>query len=106
MGDGTTLDTFREAGFQAAEAGGLTIGNVMVAGRRTSMRLEPPMWRWLDEVAAAHGMTVGQFCTEVARAKPRGSSLTAAIRVAIAAHYRVMARRTDGGQQRRRPSAA
>src|SRR6202008_4379396 len=53
--------------------------NVTVAGRRTSVRLEPEMWESLHEITVREGVTLHQLCTEIAR--QRGlSSLTAAIR--------------------------
>lgn len=84
----TIFDTLSEAGFTGERSGGLVMRNVMVGGRRTSMRLEPPLWAWLEDVAAAYQLSVGDLCTRVARAKPDGTSLTSAVRVFIAAHYR------------------
>ncbi|MEQ9813570.1 MAG: ribbon-helix-helix domain-containing protein [Azospirillaceae bacterium] len=66
----------------------------MTIGRkRTSMRLEREMWDWLQEVAAAHGLSVHRFCTMVDAGRPPLTSLTAAIRVEIARFYRDKARR-------------
>ncbi len=68
--------------------------NVTIAGRRTSVRLEPYMWACLDDICGRENMTAHQFCTEVDRHR-RASSLTAAIRVAILAYYRNAAVRRD-----------
>lgn len=65
--------------------------NVTIAGRRTSIRLEPYMWSALEEICACSGVTLHQFCTEVDQHR-RQSSLTAAVRVAILAFYRQAAR--------------
>ncbi|HLB79560.1 MAG TPA: ribbon-helix-helix domain-containing protein [Dongiaceae bacterium] len=64
--------------------------NVTVAGRRTSLRLEPAMWDALEDVARREGSTVHQICALV-DARRRESSLTAAIRVFILGYYRAAA---------------
>jgi len=64
--------------------------NVTVAGRRTSVRLEPEMWESLQEITARESITLHQLCTEIAR--QRGlSSLTAAIRAYALAYFRAAA---------------
>ena len=68
--------------------------NVTIAGRRTSVRLEPFMWQCLDDICTRENLTPHQFCTEVDRHR-RASSLTAAIRVAILAYYRNAALKRD-----------
>ena len=64
--------------------------NVTVAGRRTSLRLEPAMWDALEEVARRERSTVHQICALV-DARRSESSLTAAIRVFILGYYRAAA---------------
>lgn len=61
--------------------------NITIAGRRTSIRLEPYMWAALEEICERSGVTLHQFCTEVDRNR-KESSLTAAVRVAVVAFYR------------------
>ncbi|HEX9448403.1 MAG TPA: ribbon-helix-helix domain-containing protein, partial [Dongiaceae bacterium] len=64
--------------------------NVTVAGRRTSVRLEPEMWESLQEITTRETITLHQLCTEIAR--QRGlSSLTAAIRAYALAYFRAAA---------------
>jgi predicted DNA-binding ribbon-helix-helix protein len=64
--------------------------NVTVAGRRTSVRLEPEMWEALQEMTTRESITLHQLCTEIAR--QRGlSSLTAAIRAYALAYFRAAA---------------
>lgn len=60
----------------------LTVRNVRVAGRRTSIRLEPDLWERLQEIAANSGRTVHDVCSEIRERNP-GISLTSAIRVFI-----------------------
>jgi predicted DNA-binding ribbon-helix-helix protein len=68
--------------------------NVTVNGRRTSVRLEPSMWRALEEICAREGKTIHEFVTDV-DARRSESSLTAAIRVALLLYYRQLATGSD-----------
>lgn len=61
--------------------------NVTVAGRRTSLRMEPEMWDALQEAAAREGLSLHDFCTGVAK-KRGGYSMTAAIRVHLLGYFR------------------
>jgi predicted DNA-binding ribbon-helix-helix protein len=65
----------------------LVIHNVVVAGRRTSVRLEPVMWEALQEIVRQQETNINQLVTEIDRRR-NSSSLTAAIRVYIADFYR------------------
>ena len=71
--------------------------NVTVAGRRTSMRLEPAMWDALRAIARREGRSLHEICTMI-NDQRRESSLTAAIRVFTMAYYRAAA--TDEGHAR------
>ncbi|MDQ2103169.1 ribbon-helix-helix domain-containing protein [Azospirillum isscasi] len=74
--------------------------NIMIAGRRTSMRLEPTMWDALEDIARREGLTVNGLCTQIKdrleeqirRRGPTGDNsevtLTSAVRVFIAAYFR------------------
>lgn len=63
------------------------IRNLVVAGRRTSVRLEPAMWDAFNDIARYHRVTVHDLVTMVDRDRA-ASSLTAAIRVFIVDYYR------------------
>jgi len=65
----------------------LVIHNVVVAGHRTSVRLEPVMWEALQEIARRQETNINQLVTEIDRRR-KSSSLTAAIRVYIVDFYR------------------
>jgi len=76
----------------------LTIRNVVVAGHRTSVRLEPVMWEALREIARGRDMALNDLVTEIDR--HRGApSLTAAIRVYIVDFYRSAAGVDASGTQ-------
>src|SRR6267378_3551126 len=65
----------------------LAIGNVVVAGHRTSVRLEPAIWEALQDILHREAKTLNQLVTEIDRART-ASSLTAAIRVFVVRYYR------------------
>jgi predicted DNA-binding ribbon-helix-helix protein len=62
--------------------------NIMVAGRRTSVRLEPEMWTALLDIARRENQSIHALATQVAERKKPETSLTAAIRVFCLAYYR------------------
>ena len=71
--------------------------NVTVAGQRTSIRLEPPMWVALHSVCAREHATINVVVTAIERARTE-SSLTAAIRVFLLRYFEAAA--TEGGHWR------
>ena len=71
--------------------------NVVVAGRRTSVRLETQMWDALFEIERREGRTVHEICSEV-DATRRESTLTSGLRVYILGYYRKAS--TPGGHTR------
>ena len=73
----------------------LSVHNLVVDGRRTSVRLEPVLWDALQDIAQRRGMTVHQLATEIARQRTL-SNLTAAIRVYIVEFYRTAANQAIG----------
>ncbi|HLJ21256.1 MAG TPA: ribbon-helix-helix domain-containing protein [Stellaceae bacterium] len=86
-----------KARFIDAPESTLRSGNVTVAGRRTSIRLEPAMWQALREISAREGMTMHALVTEIERARAQ-SSLTAAIRVFLLDYFKAAA--TEEGHRR------
>lgn len=70
----------------AANRSSLVIRNVVVGGRRTSVRLEPVMWEALHDIAGRDGRSIHQIVTDIDRDRT-ASSLTAAIRVYIVDYY-------------------
>lgn len=70
----------------------MEIRNVVVAGHRTSVRLEPVMWDALKNIARRQRVTVHELVTAIDRERA-ASSLTAAIRIYIVDFYREAALR-------------
>lgn len=74
---------------------GLVSRNVLIDGRRTSMRLEPELWAGLQEIADRENRSINHLCTEVwnrikhDQAFLEGkASFTARVRVFIVEWYR------------------
>ena len=88
-GQSTVLDARRWAST-------LVNRNVTVAGRRTSMRLEPAMWEALQQICRRETKTLNQLVTEIDRQRVE-SSLTAAIRVHLLQYFSAAA--TDEGHR-------
>jgi predicted DNA-binding ribbon-helix-helix protein len=65
--------------------------NVTVAGRRTSIRLEPEMWGALRDISRREGSSLHDICSAVYLRKLEKTSLTAAIRVFLLQYYRAAA---------------
>lgn len=61
--------------------------NIVVAGRRTSVRLEASMWEGLQDIARRREMALNDLVTEIERNRDM-PGLTAAIRVYIVDFYR------------------
>ncbi len=64
--------------------------NVVVHGRRTSLRMEPAMWDAVMEVIAREAISIHDFCSKVARGRG-AASMTAAIRVFALNYFRAAA---------------
>ncbi len=62
--------------------------NITVGGRRTSVRLEPEMWRALKEISTRESCTIHELCTLISFRKNKRTSLTAAIRVFLMLYFR------------------
>jgi predicted DNA-binding ribbon-helix-helix protein len=65
--------------------------NVVISGRRTSVRLEPEMWDGLREICQRERSTMHQVGTTVSLQKMEETSLTAAIRVFVMRYFRLAA---------------
>lgn len=87
-----------ESCVQKKQTSGLVSKNVTIFERRTSVRLEPEMWRALSEVAEREQCTVHAICSLISHRKSDESSLTAAIRVFVMLYFKAAA--TDEGHLR------
>ena len=62
--------------------------NITVCGHRTSVRLEPEMWRALKEISARENCSIHELCSLISFRKNKRTSLTAAIRVFLMLYFR------------------
>ena len=69
--------------------------NITVLGRRTSVRLEPEMWREIKAISEREQCTIHDLCSLISLRKNKKTSLTAAIRVFLMLYYRAAA--TESG---------
>lgn len=67
----------------------LCVRNIVLDGRRTSVRLEAAMWEGLLEIARRRGMTANHLVTEIDQRREHDQSRTSAIRVYIVEFYRL-----------------
>ena len=56
--------------------------SITIAGHATSISLEPSFWAALSDMAVAHNMSLADKIAEI-DSRPRKSSLTSALRVAV-----------------------
>jgi len=62
--------------------------NITVLGKRTSVRLEPEMWRELKNISKREECTIHDLCSLISLKKAENTSLTAAIRVFLMLYFR------------------
>ncbi len=62
--------------------------NIIVDGRRTSVRLEAEMWADLRDICRREGRTIHELCTMINERRPDERSLTSSIRVFLISYYR------------------
>ena len=66
----------------------LVLKNITVLGKRTSIRLEPEMWRELKNIASRERCSIHDLCSLISLRKNAKTSLTAAIRVFLMLYFR------------------
>ncbi|AIB11806.1 hypothetical protein ABAZ39_07300 [Azospirillum argentinense] len=71
--------------------------NVCVAGKRTSMRLEPAFWDALAEIAQREGLTVSKLCTRLASQLEAQDvdSFSSVVRVYVMEYFRAATPRPE-----------
>ena len=92
----SSLELEREPAQRGARSS-LVNRNVTVAGRRTSVRLEPAMWEALRHICRREKRSLNDLVTEVDQARTI-SSLTAALRVYLLKYF--LAASTEEGHRR------
>jgi predicted DNA-binding ribbon-helix-helix protein len=96
--DASSLRNRKRTAVMVREPDGLVSRNIIVSGRRTSMRLEPAMWDAFDDVVRRENTSVNAVCTHIERCLQGGiggddsgrscPSLTSAVRVYVTSYFR------------------
>lgn len=63
------------------------VRNVKLAGRRTSLRLEPEFWDALDEIVVRERSSLNALCERI-KGRRGAANLTAAVRLFVLRYYR------------------
>jgi predicted DNA-binding ribbon-helix-helix protein len=63
------------------------VRNIKLAGRRTSLRLEPEFWDALDEIVVREGSSLSTLCERI-KGRRGAANLTAAVRLFVLRYYR------------------
>ncbi len=71
----------------------LKLRRLKVGDRYTSVRLEPQIWRILQEVSDEHGCTVSELCEMVYNRKGKDSSFTSAIRTFLISYLHIQSKK-------------
>ncbi len=72
--------------------------NITVLGHRTSVRLEPDMWKELKNISKREACSVHDLCSLISLRKAENTSLTAAIRVFLMLYFRAAATEEGHGK--------
>ncbi len=76
----------------------LILRNVEIFDRRTSMRLEPEIWKCLECVAQREMCTIHDLCSIIGLNKKEDCSLAGAVRVFLVLYYKAAS--TEEGHKR------
>ncbi len=71
----------------------LKLRKLKIGDRNTSVRLEPQIWRILQEVADQHGCKVNELCEEIYNRKGKDSSFTSAIRAFLISYLHIQTKK-------------
>ena len=66
--------------------------NVVISGRRTSVRLEVPFWSALEEIIEQEGVALNVFMTRIDEVRHPELNLTSAVRVFVLSYLAAIAR--------------
>jgi predicted DNA-binding ribbon-helix-helix protein len=76
----------------------LVTRNVRIGKRRTSVRLEEPLWAALDDIVKSEGVTMHELCTCIAserNSNEKVGGFTSALRVYVVKYLRECAERMN-----------
>ncbi|HYD31467.1 MAG TPA: ribbon-helix-helix domain-containing protein [Azospirillaceae bacterium] len=73
--------------------------NVVIAGRRTSLCLEPLVWSLIEEICAREKLNTHQLCARIDESRGCNYSLSSAVRMHVLEYF--VAAATEEGHLRR-----
>lgn len=88
-------DRDSEDGSSAGTGTSLVSRNLVIRGRRTTVRLEDEMWASLKDIAESEERSVHELASRIYREKKSGQGFTSAIRVFLTLYYRNAATGAD-----------
>jgi predicted DNA-binding ribbon-helix-helix protein len=97
-----------KSGSLARTGTSLVSRNLVICGRKTTVRLEDEMWESLKDVAEREGCSVNALGSRIYRQKKSDESFTSAIRISLMLYYRDAAREAghaEAGRPRILPRA-
>jgi predicted DNA-binding ribbon-helix-helix protein len=71
--------------------------NIVIRGKRTSVRMEAAFWDGLAEIAQREGLALNDLCEQINDARLEGGNLTSAIRVFVQSYFAMLALRSVRG---------
>ena len=69
--------------------------NILIAGRRTSVTLEPQVWSILHDIAELQKCNIHELCSFIYERKNPESSLASAIRVFLLSYLHILVRKNQ-----------
>lgn len=81
----------RQFGWAASAARDSRLGqprSVVVAGKRTSLRLEPTVWLCLNDIVALEGISLDELVSRIEKSRRADRGLASEVRVFVADYWR------------------
>ena len=71
--------------------------NVVVNGRRTSMRLDRETWMALNDICAREKVTIHELCSKIDEAR-KTSGLSSSVRLFVLTYFRTILKQYENGE--------
>lgn len=71
--------------------------NVIVNGRRTSMRLDRETWMALNDICAREKVTIHELCSKIDDAR-KTSGLSSSVRLFVLTYFRTILKQYEDGE--------
>ena len=71
--------------------------NVIVNGRRTSMRLDRETWMALNDICTREKITIHELCSKIDEAR-KNSGLSSSVRLFVLTYFRTILKQYEDGE--------